>query len=222
MKIRFLLGVIGLICVTVNFAWAEDTYKTPTPPPAEQSPFYSSNPDATPQAESNTVAAKKDTKVFVGLDMGSSNLYKVPSNEQTKHGYLFDVKALASLYYSKWDIDLGLGYFSDNMSTNVNNLRIVTNGILIDAEPQYRITPQFQFGPVVNVLAGSDVSFSESEPGANSDTFNLLAGVGAKYELPVSSYSVRLVGQIMDTVGASRSVWVLTGGVQFGFSVANP
>jgi hypothetical protein len=104
----------------------------------------------------------------------------------------------------------------------VNNLRIVTNGILIDAEPQYRMTPQLQFGPVINVLAGSDVSFSESEPGASSDTFNLLAGLGAKYELPVSSYSVRLVGQIMDTVGASRSAWVLMGGVQFGFSIANP
>lgn len=200
-----LLGLASALLFTSSSGWADNpgtdaSSLTPTDSPAPQ------------ENGGNSI------KAFASLAIGSSALASVPSDESKKDGYQFDVTGLLSFYRPKWDFDLGLGYFSNNMSTDVHNLRVVTNGAMLVFDPQYRFTPHWQLGLAFNLLIGSDVSFSESEAGTNGKTFNLLGGIGAKYEIPVGeTSSVRLLAQILSTITATdRLIWIAQGGVQFG------
>lgn len=198
--------LLGTLILTSMSAWADEQGNTPFTPLVPQE-GQTANPNS--------------TLAFAGIDMGSSALATVPSSESKKDGYQLDVKGLISFYHPSWDFDLGLGYFSNNMSTTVHNLRVVTNGVLLDFEPQYRCTSRWQLGIALNLLVGSDVSFSESDTGSNSDTFNLLAGVVTKYEIPVGKiYSLRLAAQVLSTITeTSRLIWIAQGGLQFGFPI---
>jgi len=224
--------LLGALLLTTSSVWADNQGSPGSsgsgdlfpPQPLVPQEGQGSNPDApslTPTEDMMPHEAANYTKAFAGVFMGSSALATVPASESKKDGYQFDVTGVLSFFRPKWNYDLGLGYFSNNMSTSVHNLRVVTNGAMVVFDPQYRVTPQWQLGLAFNLLIGSDVSFSESEAGADSKAFNLLAGVSTKYEIPVGeTYSIRLIAQALATITQTdRLIWIAQGGVQFGFPV---
>lgn len=181
---------------------------------------YAGEPAFEDTMPNHDAAPEKVTRFFVGIDMGSTALATVTAGESKKSGYQFDVKGSYGFYLEKWVFDFGAGYFSNNMSSSANHLRVITNGALVAVDPQYRLLPQWQFGPALNLLIGNDVSFSESEPGADSKNFNLMGGLSTKYEIPFAGHSVRLVAQALTTITETqRLLWVFQGGVQFGFPI---
>jgi hypothetical protein len=173
-----------------------------------------------PAAGSSGDSAFDHTFVFGGIDGGLSRIFSTSTSESLKSGYNFAIKGVAAVYRKDWVYDLGVGYFTNNMQSPGGAVTVLTNGGFVELSPRYRITPQWQIGPVVNIAFSSDMSFSEQISGPDQTTFQLQGGIRGQYELAVSNFIVRLgVQALTNATSTKRQVGFLEGDVQFGFPV---
>jgi|GEM_PF-2871128 len=160
------------------------------------------------------------TYAFAGIDAGAARLFSAPAGEALKSGYNFAVKGVGSLYRKDWVYDLGIGYFTNNIQSSGGGVTILTNGGFVEVSPRYRITSQIQVGPILDLAFSSDTSFSEQVSGPDQTNLQLQGGIRGQYEIPVSSFILRLGAQALTNLtGTKRQIVLIEGTVQFGFPI---
>jgi len=239
-----LLVLISLTWTSVSHAEDADPYAAEASPPAEaykepaHEEVYKStekekeeskaveynNTFNTPEKsyQTGSTSFKDNVWIFGGINAGSASVTEASGGERQKAGYHFGVKAVGSYYHeAKWVFDLGIGYFTNHMSSKGNKVKVYTNAGMLEVSPRYRITPHFQVGPVFNLLMGSDVSFSELIGGLDTGSaVNLLGGVRTQYEFNVDHFIFRLGCQAQAALTTpSRFYWTVQSDVQFGFPI---
>ncbi|MBC7693118.1 MAG: OmpA family protein [Methylotenera sp.] len=173
-------------------------------------------------AAPSEVAPRLKDWIYIGADVGKAWLSTDFANEADKKGTQYNLKLLESHYWNEWLLDLGAGYFYNELSGgNAQGNRVVkTRALLIEVSPRYRIPTEgmhWQIGPVVNALFGADVSFDETEA-VQEKKFTLIGGLRAQYETGGEASRWRFGVQAMNDLNiAHRNVQWLQADIQFGF-----
>lgn len=149
-------------------------------------------------------------------------------NESDKSGYQFNLKLLGSRYWRDWVLDLGVGYFynqvsGDDLASTLQDAEVTvrTRAGFVELSPRYRFDENWQVGPVFNALFGTDVSFDESET-LNNKNFAFLIGPRLQYEIGDDSSRWRFGMQFMTDLNiANRSVMLVQADVQYGIPFGN-
>lgn len=170
---------------------------------------------------SNAWSAKESKHwIFGGVDGGLSTLSASNSLESNKTGFHLGVKAFYSHLWDYWILDVGPGWFYNSMTGELNSIKtkVKTNALFLDTNFQYRLTPVVSIGPALQVLFGSDTSFSSV---IGSSSVSIFAGLQATYRLPFEQENdFRLTTKVLTDLNIqNRQVWLFMLGVQFGFAV---
>ena len=227
LKKVFVLGTLLFVSSLGSYA-AEQTEPTPTAPIGEVLTPGATNRTSPPASELSASEKLEAARlagpwVFMGFDFGFAGVSTSAFSEIGKSGYHFEIKGVAAFYQPRWVFDFGVGYFSDNISSTgtFQSVRVITNGLMLEVSPRYRLGQAWQLGPVVNLLFSTDASFSENPN--DSSLLSLLGGARVQYELPLSENILRLGAQAMTSIGiGSRNLWTVQGDIQFGFPFNAP
>lgn len=167
--------------------------------------------------------ARAEDRVYLGGNFGFASLgVSTGEPDVSKTGAQTHLKLLYSRYFeSPWTLDLGAGWFHSYLEghgAGLGNPRIglTTDAFLLEVSPRWRMTESWQLGPVFNLLAGEDVSFSEGQMASNA----LFGGVRLQYELPLASawYFRTGVQALTDFNVPGRQLFLAQGDFQIGFS----
>jgi outer membrane protein OmpA-like peptidoglycan-associated protein len=148
----------------------------------------------------------------------------VNDGEVPKTGWNVGFKGVLSKYIPSWVFDAGLGWFHDtlNGSSGNTNVNIETNAGFADLGARYRLSPNWQLGPVVQVFFGPDVGFSETSNTGSQPSASLFAGGRLEYEVLNQSSIVRVGAQIITSVTVqNREVTWFQADLQIGFPVTH-
>jgi outer membrane protein OmpA-like peptidoglycan-associated protein len=170
---------------------------------------------------SDRAAPDNELWFFGGVQGGLSDLSGTSGGELDKSGWNLGLKLLASKYTREWVFDAGLGWFHDQQSASGANssIKVLTNAGFADLGARYRLSPNWQLGPVAQILFGPDVNFSESTAAGTATPMALLGGARVEYEILNTSNTVRIGGQIVtDLTISSRQVSWFQIDLQFGLT----
>ena len=105
--------------------------------------------------------------LFLGAEIGYLGVSSGVSGEVSKTGFEAGGKISGSHYFDQYVVDLGAGYLYSHVTGQglglVKNLEVTTRSFFAELSPRYRLSPNWQLGPVLQLLAGTDVSYDESE-----------------------------------------------------------
>ncbi len=166
--------------------------------------------------------------LYFGANAGYSSVNTSQRLESDKNGYQFNVKLLGSQYWRDWVGDLGVGYFYNRVSgtdltSNLINAKVYvrTKAAFIELSPRYRFNENWQLGPVVNGLFGTDVSFDESET-VDNKRFAFMAGARLQYEVGDNESRWRFGAQAMKDFNISnRNVLLVQADIQYGIPLGS-
>lgn len=121
-------------------------------------------------------------KWFMGLYAGYHNLGK-GQNDTDKDGYNLGIKAGYSFIGEDQTLALSLGILRNELTTrNKDNAlgayKVETNLITLEADWLFHMGSKFKMGPMATLVAGEDVSFTESN---DKQTFGAFGGVDVLY-----------------------------------------
>ncbi len=110
------------------------------------------------------------TSLFLGMDAGVLSLSSKNGTETGKSGVEGSLKIIASPEWDHWVLDLGAGYRYSQISSEPDSagsrLKVITRSFSGEFSPRYKFdfaeVRGLQFGPVIQVLAGGDVSYDEN------------------------------------------------------------
>ena len=127
---------------------------------------------------------------YLGLESGGILKHSISGSEDTGFGSELGIKALWSQPWHIWRLELAGGWRMDRVLED--EAKVATKAFFFDSSVQNMVSENFSIGPMMSMLVGRDVSFSDF--GTNSDykAMSLFAGVKLAYELPVSSISSRV------------------------------
>jgi outer membrane protein OmpA-like peptidoglycan-associated protein len=166
--------------------------------------------------------------LYFGGNAGYSSVNTAQRLESNKNGYQFNVKLLGSQYWRDWVGDLGVGYFYNRVSgtdltSNLIDAKVYvrTKAAFLELSPRYRFNENWQLGPVVNGLFGTDVSFDESET-VDNKKFALMAGLRLQYEVGDNESRWRFGAQAMKDFNVSnRNVLLVQADIQYGIPLGS-
>lgn len=156
--------------------------------------------------------------IYIGMDLGPMWLTTAPTGESKKNGYQLGIKGVVSRYWQDYVADAGLGWFFNRLSSTdeMNPLNLTTTALFLDASGRYRVNPEVQVGPALNLLVGnSNVGFAQTS--STDSSVALLGGVRGFYELPLDPTVLRLGGEVMtDLTISNRQLYWMLFNVQIG------
>lgn len=163
---------------------------------------------------------------FFGGGAGFSSLTENASSTQDKDGIQANLRAAVSWYLldSNWVLEAGGGWLFNKMDRDLvggGDRTVTTRAAFVDLAPRYRLDRNWQIGPVVQGLFGTDVSFSER---TGSESVAVMAGIKGVYEFGVGELNrARLYLQaVTDLTISARQVSVFQAGFEFGLPFGDP
>ena len=137
-------------------------------------------------------------------------------------GPAYDLGLVLSYKTTNWVYDLGAFWMSSSVSGNLPGLvpaNVQTRSAMIELSPRYRLSPNWDIGPTVQTLFGTDTNFDINN-GSNTPAFFL--GLKASYEIPTDALDVRFtLSAAPDLSVSGRTVWMFLGGIQFGLPLSS-
>lgn len=117
----------------------------------------------------------KDDSWFIGAYAGAS-LLGAKSGDTAKSGYTMGVKVGRSIELKNKTLSLAGGYLYNQMETrdrdnNLGAYEITTKALTAEAALHYAMSEKLKLGPKALILAGKDVSFSESQASQNVSAY---------------------------------------------------
>ncbi len=139
--------------------------------------------------------------LFVGVDGGIAKTTPEDSEkESSKSGYQFGGKLLGSIFTNSMAIDIGAGYLYNHLAgskdtakdlqtgeaSELSNVGITTRMAYAELSPRVRLGENLQFGPVGQVMFGTDATFGAEDAGKKATILggaqlNLLLGTGFQF-----------------------------------------
>jgi|GEM_PF-6953798 len=141
-------------------------------------------------AQFSASAFPRDTSILLGVQSGFLTLASSkPFEASTKTGVEGNLRLIASHEWEKWLLDLAGGYQFSHLTGIApifgNQVKVVTRTFSAEISPRWKFMafndPGFQIGPVVQVLAGGDVSYDEDGT-VDSLTTQFRAGAKGIYQ----------------------------------------
>lgn len=172
--------------------------------------------------------------LFFGLDGGY--LQSKPANtvvESEKTGYQIGGKFLGSVYPQNWVFDFGTGWFysrlggqeyvrddQGNTTNTLTKVTILTQAVYVEMAPRYRLTKNWQLGPVLDIVFGADLTFSAAS--TNTTPVGLL-GLQLMYGVPEKTADLRYGIQASTdlTIQNRQLLWLMVS-VQMGLPILKP
>lgn len=163
----------------------------------------------------SSFAQAYDFNPYVGLNLGGAQLQGV-QKEDSKSGYLMGFKGLGSWSFDTVVLDVGLGYYSQEVSNS--NIYIKTKTATIDLDLRYKLNESTQLGLGSRSDLGTDNTGTEYI-GNNSQSNSLFAKVVLQDKF--KSYPFRYEFGAGSTVGQSRSLTTIFAGIQISLPDGN-
>jgi len=145
------------------------------------------------QAVAAEIPEPGDMTIFGGASLGYQLLSTKVLNEADKKGPNLVLKGVGSWYTENWVLDLGAGWRYSRLSSS--NVVLSTQSGIIEFSPRYKLTDSLQFGPMVQMLFGTDLTFTETILDEKKLLF--LPGLHLNQEFAGDSALYRLGAQVM-------------------------
>ncbi len=176
--------------------------------------------------------------IFMGMTGGQLSIQTDdPSVESNKSGLYLAGKALSSFYTKNWVFDLGLGWFYGEAGAQEPGtaevppdsepvpVQIGLNAGLFEFAPRFRITQNWQIGPVFDgFFSTEDVAFNGIYAEQDSPSpFAGLIGAQIMYGVPKKQADWRAgIEYLTDITIEGRQLHIISGTLQFGLPLVSP
>ena len=172
--------------------------------------------------------------LFLGLDSGYMQSSPTDSQQETqKSGYQIGGKFLGSVYPENWVFDFGLGWFfskikgqeyvndgSGNITNELVDVTILTQAAFLEIAPRYRLSENWQLGLALDVVFGTDLTFSARQQ--NTNPVGLIGGT-LMYGVPEKTADLRYGVQLVtDITLANRQIMWAMFSIQMGLPILKP
>ncbi len=163
---------------------------------------------------------------FAGINFGLLDMSTdlKTRGEIDKDGFHSSLKGALNYYQDQYVVDFGLGWFYNEMSgkTAAQEVTTVSKSLFFEVSPRFIFAEHFQFGPSLNLLFASDVSFPQELPGSKEQNYSLFGGLTFLYEWNHEAPVFRIgLDAKRDLNIDDRSVGIYTAFFQVGFDVFN-
>lgn len=128
--------------------------------------------------------------LFGGAMGGYQMLSTSVTGEKNKKGPNLMIKGVAAYYLHDWVLDGGIGWRYSRLSNS--RVALTTQSGVIEVAPRYRLGDDWSVGPLLHLLFGTDLTFTEQI--SDSKNFLLMPGIQALMEIPGDSLHYRLGG----------------------------
>jgi len=165
-----------------------------------------------------------DFALFFGIDTGYSGMGSVPASDFAKDGYDLGLKGLGSLYTGSIVTDLGFGWNYNYMSgnNNIETRNIRTRSAYGELSPRLRLGDNWQIGPDLVVLFGTDNRYPEFDGQQGVANAAIMLGLQAMYEFNGTQFPMRLGAKFLtDLDVANRQIYMAMASFQIGFTLTN-
>ncbi|MGE4107382.1 MAG: OmpA family protein [Bacteriovoracia bacterium] len=153
-------------------------------------------------------AEERKFTVYGGLGAGYVSSQSSISTEPSKNGYQLDLKLTLSVPLHRWVLDSSVGWMYNRLKGGTGtSVDVKTSAGYVQVSPLYRFENEWHLGPTFSLLAGSDVSFSQSA--VNTYSVALIGGLRLQKEFATETANPMRVGtQFMtDFTIANRQIY---------------
>ena len=169
------------------------------------------------------------TSLFFGIGAGYLNLTTQKPLEGNKTGTEGNLRLIVSPEWDHWLLDLGGGYqyskLSADQSFPLDQVNVITRSFVGEFSPRLKLklfgTPGFQFGPVVQLLTGGDVSYDED---GTVEELSTQYRAGAKFLYQWGQdFRWRIGASVLSSLNIeNRNALSVLLDLQFGFTPVRP